>query len=202
MSSGLEVTGAAYPRSLEQNAHVDSCRLARVTDADAIAQIQSAAWRERFALSWPPDLLETLDEDSASHEWVRAILSPPDPRVRILVATDSSDEVVGFAALGPTSDPDMDGQVLELVMWEVHPDARRQGHGSRLMSAVADNARDLGSDAMSMWLGIDEDARRSFAASCGWGPDSAHRVRQSDDFPNMDRAEVRLVTLLNEPSED
>lgn len=181
---------------------MDSCRLARVTDADAIAQIQAAAWRERFEMSWPPDLLATLDEDSASHEWVRAILSPPDPRVRILVATNSSDEVVGFAALGPTGDPDMDDRALELVMWEVHPDARRQGHGSRLMSAAADNARALGSDALCMWLGVDEDARRTFAASCGWGPDLAHRVRQSDTFPNMDRAEVRLVTLLDDPIED
>jgi GNAT superfamily N-acetyltransferase len=110
--------------------------------------------------------------------------------------------VVGFAALGPTGDPDMGNQTLELVMWEVHPDARRQGHGSRLMSAVADNARDLGSDAMSMWLGINEDDRRTFAASCGWGPDSAHRVRQSGDFPNVDRAEIRLVTLLDDPIAD
>jgi GNAT superfamily N-acetyltransferase len=178
---------------------VDSCRLARVTDADAIAQIQSAAWRERFESSWPPELLASLDEDSASHEWVRAILSPPDPRVRILVATNSSDEVVGFAALGPPSDPDMDGQTLELVMWEVQPDARRQGHGSRLMSAAVDNARDLGSSALCMWLGTDEDARRTFAASCGWGPDSAHRIRQSEEFPQADRAEVRLVTVLDDP---
>jgi GNAT superfamily N-acetyltransferase len=181
---------------------VDSCRLARVTDADAIAHIQAAAWRERFQLTWPPELLAALEEDSASHEWVRAILSPPDPRVRILVATNSSDEVVGFTALGPAGDPDVGNQTLELVMWEVHPDARNQGHGSRLMSAAADNARDLGSDAISMWLGIDEDARRTFAASCGWGPDSAHRVRQSDDFPDVDRAEVRLVTLLDDPIED
>ena len=180
---------------------MDSCRLARVTDADAIAQIQSAAWRERFALSWPPELLVTLDEDSASHEWVRAILSPPDPRVQILVATNSSDEVVGFAALGPSGDPDMDDQTLELVMWEVHPDARRQGHGSRLMSATADKARALGSTALCMWLGTDEDARRTFAASCGWGPDSAHRVRHSDDFPSANRAEVRLVTVLDDPIE-
>jgi L-amino acid N-acyltransferase YncA len=181
---------------------VDSCRLARVTDADAIAQIQSAAWRERFALSWPAELLETLDLDSASHEWVRAILSPPDSRVRILVATDSTDEVVGFAALGPVGDPDLSDQTLELVVWEVHPDARRHGHGSRLMSAVADTARGLGSQALSMWIGPEEDERRTFAASCGWGPDSAHRIRQSDDFPGIERAEVRLVTLLDDSAED
>lgn len=177
---------------------MDSCRLARVTDADEIAHIQSAAWRERFQLTWPPELIAVLEEDSASHEWVRAILSPPDPRVRILVATNSMDQVVGFAALGPTSDPDMSDQTLEVVMWEVHPDARGVGHGSRLMSALADNARAMGCDSLTMWIGTDEDARRIFATSCGWGPDSAHRSRESQEFPATNRAEIRLVTLLDD----
>jgi L-amino acid N-acyltransferase YncA len=201
ISSGLEVTGAAYLRAPGQNDHVDSCRLARVTDADAIARIQAAAWQERFQLTWPPELLAALEEDSASHEWVRAILSPPDPRVRILVATNAVDEVVGFAALGPTGDPDMGDQTLEVVMWEVHPDARGAGHGSRLMSALADNAQALGCDSLTMWIGADEDARRIFATSCGWGPDRAHRNRESEDFPAAHRTEIRLVTLLGDSSD-
>lgn len=175
---------------------MDSCRLARVTDADSIAQVQSAAWSERFLGVWPDDLLAAIDMDTMSHEWTRAILSPPSPRVRILVATDSSDVVVGFAALGPTEDPDLDDRSVELAAWEVHPAHRRHGHGSRLMSAVAATARDLDAEAITMWLTPDEDERRRFAAACGWGPDSAHRVRVSPWSPDASRVENRLVTSV------
>lgn len=178
---------------------MDSCRLARVTDADAIAHCQIAAWRERYGQSWPPELLASLDHDGVSHEWTRAILSPPDPQVRVLVATDRADTVVGFAALGPASDPDLGSGCLEVVAWEVHPDSRGRGHGSRLMSAVADTAQSLGAESMSMWLATDEDARREFAAACGWGPDTAHRVRESAGEMDAQRAEVRLVTWLAAP---
>lgn len=178
---------------------MDSCRLARVTDADAIALCQIAAWQERYGQSWPPDLLASLDPEAVSYEWTRAILSPPDPQVRVLVATDATNAVVGFAALGPSGDPDLASACLEVVAWEVHPESRGCGHGSRLMSAVADTAQSLGAEAMSMWLATDEDARREFAAACGWGPDTAHRVRASDQGSGAERAEIRLVTWFAPP---
>lgn len=177
---------------------MDSCRLARVADADAIARCQIAAWQERYRQSWPAELLASLDPDGVSHEWARAILSPPVPQVRVLVATDATDTVAGFAALGPTNDPDLGSGCLEVVAWEVHPESRGSGHGSRLMSAVADTARSLGAESMSMWLATDEDARRKFATACGWGPDTAHRVRESAQGPDAQRAEIRLMTWLDD----
>ncbi len=198
MPSVCVLTRAAYRERSGHNEVVDSCRLARVTDADAIACVQVEAWRERYQDRWPEELMSALDPDTISHEWARAVLSPPDPRVRVLVATDSSDAVVGFAALGPSADPDLDQRWLEVVAWEVHPDHRRQGHGSRLMSAVADTATSAGAEALSLWLGTEEDARRLFAASCGWVPDTAHRTRSHDDGADIERAETRLITWINE----
>ena len=62
-------------------------------------------------------------------------------------------------------------------MLAVHPDARRQGHGSRLLHAVVDTARARGRDRLTAWaLGSAREVRE-FLVAAGLAPDGAHRKR-------------------------
>jgi GNAT superfamily N-acetyltransferase len=59
----------------------------------------------------------------------------------------------------------------------VHPDARRQGHGSRLLHAVVDTARARGRDRLTAWALASAQEVREFLVAAGLGPDGANRER-------------------------
>jgi GNAT superfamily N-acetyltransferase len=110
-------------------------------------------------------------------------------------------DVVGFAAVGPAADPDMDDRDTELLVIAVAPAARGSGHGSRLLHAVADTAREDGSDVLVVWVARDHEPTRAFLQRAGMAPDSAWRDRGVDEAGHTLR-EVRLVTSLTEPEKD
>ena len=70
-----------------------------------------------------------MDRDDLAMVWASGILNPPTPMHRLLVAVESG-QVVGYAALGPSQDPDADAGIGELLALEVDPEQQREGHGS------------------------------------------------------------------------
>ena len=154
-----------------------SVRPARVTDADAAARAQLASWAEDGAL--PPGALAAASVSDLADAWTEAILRPPSPRHRVLVAVDV-DVVVGVAATAPHDDPDADprdeGALMALT---VAPVARRRGHGSRLLAAAVDTLREAGLD---------------FLVRAGWAEDGARRTLDLDGTGTVLAEEVRLVT--------
>ena len=174
-------------------------RLARTSDVDRVAGVNVRSWRQRFAGLLPPDVLDALDPRDLALVWAGAILNPPTPAARLLVAV-ADDEVLGYAAVGPSPDPDADPDTGELSALEVDPDAQRRGHGSRLLAAAVDLAREAGWTTLHAWCALDDEPRRAFLQSTGWGPDSAFRdlaVGWDEDEPRVVR-EVRLVTWVDE----
>ncbi len=176
-------------------------RAARSSDVDAIADAQVRAWRDRFADLLPRPVLDALDQRAIAGQWATAVLEPPSSAHRVLVAVDGAD-VVGFAAIGPSPDPDAGPDVAELVALEVTPAARRRGHGSRLVAAAIDAARATGAGDVVIWYAVADEARRAFLVSAGWGPDGAFRdiaVGPDGHDPTTVVREVRLVTSLTSP---
>ncbi|MDP1878643.1 MAG: GNAT family N-acetyltransferase [Actinomycetota bacterium] len=179
---------------------VSGVRLARTPDVDGIAGVTVRSWRHRLAGLVPEPLLASMDEADLAMTWASAILNPPTPGHRLLVAVDD-DEVRGYTAIGPSTDPDADGATVELLALEVDPAHERSGHGSRLMAAAVDVARSAGATSASTWCALDDTARRAFLQSAGWGPDSAFRdvaVGMAADGSDMLVREVRLVTDLTD----
>ena len=171
-------------------------RLARMTDVDGIAEVNARAWRGRLGDVLPAAVLDGLQAGDLAMAWASGILNPPTPGHRVLVAVED-DTVVGYAALGPSQDPDADDATGELIALEVDPGSTRQGHGSRLMAASIDHARGLGMSAVSVWCAVGDEARRAFLQTAGWGPDSAFRdllVGQDPSGADLTVREVRLVT--------
>jgi GNAT superfamily N-acetyltransferase len=155
-----------------------SVRAAVAADAPAVAAAQAASWEQTFGATLPRDVIEQLSEDlrggSAVEQWRLAASEPPSRRHRLLVA-ESRGTVVGFAALGPADDPDLDAEHdAELLAMGVLPDHAGMGHGSRLVNASVDHLRGDGFTTAYVWL-TGSDPLRAFLESAGWADDGARR---------------------------
>ena len=161
---------------------VSGVRLARTPDVDDVASVNVRSWQLRFADVIPADALAAMDAGDIAMVWASGILNPPTPGHRLLVAVDDN-HVVGYAAIGPSQDPDADGETAELLALEVDPDHLRAAGMTEIVS----------------WCPVHDEARRTFLQSAGWGPDSAFRdvvVGEGDDGTDLLVREVRLVASL------
>ena len=155
-------------------------RPARASDAASLARVQVASWRRGLAGIVPAPLLAELTSEEAEQvwrdRWREAITSPPTSRHRVLAAVtgDRSREVAGFVSAGPATDadrwPGTDGEVYEL---RISPERVGQGHGSRLLHAVADTLVSGGFHTVSVWALAADPVLRRFLESSGWAADGA-----------------------------
>lgn len=170
-----------------------SVRIAWAEDAEAVAALQVASWRE----SLPDGSRAPLPtEPVVAAAWRRSLQAPGDARNRMLVALERA-RVRGFVvcrpALDPDCDPGIDGELSDLT---VAAGARGQGHGSRLVQAGVDTLRADGFRRSVCWVRADDDALRRFLLDMGWGPDGAHRELDLDGSGATTLKQVRLHTAL------
>ena len=102
-------------------------------------------------------------------------------------------ELAGFAAAGPATDADL-WPATDAELYELHvlPELTGQGHGGRLLHAVADMLAEDGFRTAYSWALSADGSRLEFLESAGWAPDGSHG--------NLDMGVkvpvVRLHTLL------
>lgn len=152
-----------------------SVRIARVSDAPAVGLVQSVVWREAYAGLLTEDVVAQFEPRAFASAWRSSLDEAPSGDHLLLVAC-AGEQVVGFAAVGPSPDPDGEG-ASELLVLGVHPDARRQGHGSRLLNAAVDTARGGGAAALTAWVLADDSATQGFLSAAGLEVDGARRER-------------------------
>lgn len=155
-----------------------SVRTARATDAPAIGEVQATVFRAEYAEVLAQEVLDQLEGPRFATVWRQSLQAPPTTTHRVLVAC-AGEQVVGFAALGPApdDDPAAPSDAGELLVLAVHPQARRQGHGSRLLNAVADTLRAVDRAAVLAWVPATAETTRAFLALGGLDPDGAWRDR-------------------------
>jgi GNAT superfamily N-acetyltransferase len=183
-------------------------RAARASDAVGLAGLQVASWQATLAGIVPDEVIAELGSEVAvvqwADRWLDAITKPPTSRHRVHVAvTEPSPagggELAGFAAAGPAIDEDLwpgtDGELFEL---HVLPRMTGQGHGRRLLHAVADIMAEDGFRTAITWALEADSSRISFLEDAGWAPDGSRS--------NLDMGTtvpvVRLHTLLTPPRDD
>lgn len=165
-----------------------------MADADAIAGVQEAAWQRGYATLLPAEALDEFDTAAAGTAWATALMSPPSPRHHVLVAM-SDDELVGFTAWGPGDDGDLDITTdAEVFAFHVAPRRERDGHGSRLMTALVDQARLAGTTRLVMWVFAADDPLRQFLRDNGWAPDGSTRDLDAGELMHQ----VRLHTQISD----
>jgi GNAT superfamily N-acetyltransferase len=174
-----------------------SVRPALPDDAGEIARIQVVTWRTAYRSFLPEALLDEWDEDAATTTWHAAITTPPTPGHSVLVALERN-TLVGFVAFGPaelTADerPDPAGPTSEVSTMLVEPRWGRRGHGSRLLSAVAELAGSGGAARLQVWLLEEDRVSAGFYESAGWAPDGWARTLDTGGVPLR---EVRWHALL------
>ncbi len=153
-------------------------RVARAADAERLAHVQVASWREAFAGLVPDAVIAELTSEEAvgqfAEHWQESISSPPTSRHRVHVAVEKpgDPEILGFAACGPATDEDLwpatDGELYEL---HVVPSVAREGHDERLLHAVADTFAEDGFSTAYTWALSGDETRIGFLEAAGWAPD-------------------------------
>ena len=176
-----------------------SVRRARPADAPEIARVQAVTWRTAYRSVLPLEVLDEWDEAASTAVWHAAITSPPTPGHGVLVAVER-DAIVGFAAYGPAELVDDEqshpaGPTTELSTLLVEPRWGRRGHGSRLLAAVADLARETGTARLQVWLLEPDAVSAGFFESAGWGPDGWARTLDTGASPLR---EVRWHALIDD----
>lgn len=174
----------------------DSVRLALPGEAAAIAAVQRRSWSQTLPSDLATAVLESVDLAAMTDSWEAAILRPPLAQFRVLVAVGEA-HVVGFAALGPSDDPDAEPDADALVAeFVIDPVAQRRGHGSRLLNAVVDTLRADGFSRATWWVRASDDVLRRFLTGAGWAADGAHtEVALAEGGPRVKL--VRLHTAIS-----
>jgi GNAT superfamily N-acetyltransferase len=181
-------------------------RPARAADAADLTRVQVASWRRGYAGVVPEPLLgELTGSDAAAvwqERWQEAITNPPSSRHRVLVAVEDSAAgagaarvVVGFASAGPATDADRwPGTDAELYELRVLPERTGQGHGSRLLHAVAETLVEDGFHTACTWTLEADEKLRQFLESSGWALDGA----RADLDVGVSVPALRLHTAISE----
>lgn len=172
-----------------------SVRLAKVSDAPAVGLVQAAVWSEVYAGLLPPEMTVNFQPQSFATVWRGSLEAPPSTAHRLLVAC-AGEQVVGFSAIGPSSDRDADAGDGEILVLGIHPQARRVGHGSRLLNASIDTARGAGFRALGVWLPGRDQLTRRFLVAAGFAPDGAFRDRVIGADESDVLREIRLCSTI------
>jgi GNAT superfamily N-acetyltransferase len=173
-------------------------RPADARDVDEIARIQVDTWRFAYSSLLPAGVLDILTSDTARAVWREAVLNPPSPRHRVLVALEQ-DWRVGFTATAPAEDlepgdPEPDSTLLISAL-VVEPRWGRRGHASRLLAAAVDLARTDAMTRATVWIPEQDTALREFYVSAGWAPDGLVRAL---DTGAGELREIRLHAAITD----
>ncbi len=158
-------------------------RLATEQDAGAVAVVQVRTWQAAYRGLIPQEYLDGRDPQERRPAWVQWLRGNPAPAA-LLVLEHDTDGVVGFIAVAPGRDPDIDPRrVGEVQACYLLPEHWGQGGGRLMMAAALDRLREAGFHEAVLWvLDTNAGARRFYEAG-GWRPDGRTKTDASRGFP-------------------
>lgn len=150
-------------------------RPAVVEDAEAIARVHLASWREAYRGVVPPERLAAVDESERARQWREAIES----RHGSVLVADLDGEIVGFAHVGHSRDEDAGSGTHEIYAIFLEPSAWGRGAARELMrsllAALPENA------PVTLWALADNERARHFYRRHGFSPDGVERMETAGD---------------------
>lgn len=163
-------------------------RLAKIDDAQSLANIQVNSYRTAYAPFFSPAYLEQFSVEEQTNDW-RELLSAPEPEP--LLVAETGGEVVGYALgrAAATSIPPYDGEVRAL---HVRRDYQMQGAGRALMLAMGERLKALGAHSLLVWV-IEGNPARLLYERMGGRPFAAPAGRQRLRFGDDDEATIEEV---------
>jgi ribosomal protein S18 acetylase RimI-like enzyme len=175
------VTGPGGPDKLA--AAMVTIRAATPADAPAMGRVHVRAWQAAYRGQMPDDYLDGLRPADRQAHWEGA-LRRDDLRGALLVA-ERDGEVVGFAVVGPSRDPEGAG---ELYVLNLDPDHWGTGAGRALLAAAQAELDRQGFAETVLWVLVGNARARRFYEIAGWTADGAER---SSEVFGVSVSEVR-----------
>jgi len=170
-------------------------RLATISDATAIAEIQVSSWRDAYRGRIPDAILDALDVSQGAGIW-SGVLSAQHSVV--VAVSDSS--IVGFCSLTASRDDDaVPGTVAEIAALYVHPRRWRCGVGRSLCSHAFAAAAAAGYSSITLWALAANSPAISFYTAVGFVQDGATKTERisSDDIVE----ELRMRRAIRLPND-
>jgi GNAT superfamily N-acetyltransferase len=146
-------------------------RRAGVDDAEIIARLHVAAWRESYAALVPREALAAMDVSDRAARWRDIFHAQEDDGASaVFLAMSEDDEPKGFAACGRQRVERVEaaGFAGEFTAIYLLGRAQRRGLGRALMGVMAKHLIAKGLSSASVWVFRDNpDARRFYEALGG-----------------------------------
>lgn len=156
-------------------------RPAKLSDAEAIATINVAAWQAGYRGLIPDVVLDTL-EAAQRVQGRRAWLAEDPGEQRHWVACVAA-TVVGYADTGPARDDDLPRGTAEVYTLYLDPAHWGTGAGRVLFAHAVSDLAGRGFGRVVLWV-IDGNARaRRFYEAAGWAADGASKDSDIDGHP-------------------
>jgi GNAT superfamily N-acetyltransferase len=146
-------------------------RPATVADAEAIAGVHIASWRESYAELMPAEVLAGLDADEWANRW-RGNLADKDPATSTFLALDEASRPAGFGHCRRQRSEKLlplgfSGEITSLyLLRRIH----RRGVGRRLLAEMAGHLCAHGCDSAAVWAFRDATQARAFYEAQGATP--------------------------------
>ncbi len=142
-----------------------SIRRAQLEDADAIAAVHVASWRESYIDLVPAEMLASLSVDDRAKRW-RNILGEHDPETRTVAFVSCTPEgaIMGFGSCGLQRSPELveagfDGEFQAIYVLRA---AQHRSVGRMLMAAMARSLVEDGLQGGALWVLEDNQPARGF----------------------------------------
>ena|SRR5215831_4456750 len=162
-------------------------------DAEAIAAVQVATWRDAYAGLMPDEILDGLDVSQQAETWRGRLAAPPDGVFVLVFERDG--EVRGFVSGGP----ERGGTGGEVFAIYVDPPCQGLGAGRRLLEAAGRHLAGAGFAEASLWVLSTNDATRGFYEAQGWRSDGTEKPWSYQGI-GEGLTEVRYVANLGSPA--
>jgi len=166
-------------------------RRATAADVEAIAAVHVASWKEAYPGLVPQEYLDALRAEDRVAPWRATLETQPWPVVLVL---EEDGTMVGFAAVSPTRDDDLDHDAVgEVQAIYLDPSAWGRRQGDVLMKAALDELRAGGFTSACLWMLAVNDRARRFYERLGWAPDG---VTKRHDWVHFVATDARFVRAL------
>jgi ribosomal protein S18 acetylase RimI-like enzyme len=139
-------------------------RAATPDDAQALASMHVASWRETYADLLPAKLLSSLSVEARAAAWVKVMREPATGRATVIYLAEHERAIVGFGACGAQrtrnlKDKGYDGEVSAIYVLR---EFQKRKIGTRLFREMASDLERRGFGAAALWVLRDNSRARRF----------------------------------------
>ena len=143
-------------------------RRATAADAPAMGRVHVRAWQAAYRGQMPDDYLDRLRPEDRAAYWDGVLRREHLPGVVLVAERDG--EVVGFAAAGPSPDPEGAGELFAI---DLDPDHWGSGAGRALLEAAQAELERMGFAEWVLWVLPGNARARRFYEKAGFHLDGA-----------------------------